>query len=143
MADTPAKKEKQKKKEKAKQDKAQKMKERKENSNKGKKLEDMLAYVDEDGNLSATPPDPRNKKTVNAEDISLNVSRPPAEIARKGVVTFYNEAKGYGFITDAKSKESVFVHANQLSEPLKEKDNVTFETERTPKGLTAINVKKV
>jgi cold shock CspA family protein len=144
MAETFAKKEKEKKKAKEKQDKAQKMKERKANATKGKSLEDMMAFVDENGDLSATPPDPKKKRVTNVEDIQLGASRPlePEEITRKGIITYFNEAKGYGFITDAKSRENVFVHINQISEPVKEGNMVTFETERTPKGLSAVRVKK-
>lgn len=61
---------------------------------------------------------------------------------RNGVVTFFNDAKGYGFINDLQSQETVFVHVNQLTEPIKEKDKVVFETENGPKGLNAVRVKK-
>lgn len=146
MAQTAAKKEKEKKKAKNRQDKAQKMEDRKANNNKGKSLEDMMAYVDDDGNITSTPPDPSKKKVINADDIQLGAARPEPtearEIIRTGVVTFFNEAKGYGFINDLKSQESVFVHINQIAQPIKEKDKVTFETEQGPKGLSAIKVKK-
>ena len=143
--ETAAKKDKEKKKAKNRQDKAQKKEDRKANNSKGKSLEDMMAYVDEDGNLSATPPDPRKKKEVNLEDIQLGAARIDTtvrDVLRNGVVTFFNDAKGYGFINDLQSQESVFVHVNQLSGPIKEKDKVTFETEMGPKGLNAIKVKK-
>ncbi|RYE26487.1 MAG: cold shock domain-containing protein [Sphingobacteriales bacterium] len=147
MAQTAAKKEKEKKKAKAKQDKAQKMLDRKDNNNKGKSLEDMMVYLDEDGNFVDTPPDMSKRKEINAADISLEVSRPRSEdemiVERKGQITYFNEGKGYGFITDAKSKENVFMHVNNLLTPVKERDHVTFETERTPRGLSAIKVKKV
>ncbi len=144
MAETTAKKDKQKKKAREKQEKAQKMQERKMNNNKGKSLDEMMAYVDENGDLSATPPDPRKKKAINAEDISLNVSRPaePVELIRKGIVSYFNDSKGYGFITDIKSKANMFMHCSQLQELVKEGNLVTYETERGPKGLVAIRVKK-
>jgi CspA family cold shock protein len=146
MAQTAAKKEKEKKRAKAKQDKAQKMLERKDNNNKGKSLEDMMVYLDEDGNFSNTPPDMTKRKEINASDISLAVSRPRDEeelvVERKGLITYMNESKGYGFITDMKSKENIFMHVNNLLTPVKERDMVTFETERTQRGLSAIKVKK-
>ncbi len=146
MGETAAKKEKQKKKAKAKQDKAQKMAERKDNNNKGKSLEDMIVYLDENGNFTDTPPDKQNRKEIVASEISLDVSRPRSEeelvVERKGLITYMNESKGYGFITDMKSKENVFMHVNNLLTPVKERDMVTFETERTPRGLSAIKVKK-
>jgi cold shock CspA family protein len=146
MADSTAKKEKQKKKAKAKQDKAERLKERKANNNKGKSLDEMMAYIDENGNLSETPPDPSKMKTINVEDIQLDVSARTEEavsVARKGIITYFNEAKGYGFISDSKTKENIFVHVNQLLTPVKERDTVTFETERTVKGLSAVRVSKI
>lgn len=145
MSETFAKKEKEKKKAKEKQDKANKMKERKANTSKGKSLEDMMAYLDENGNISSTPPDPKKRKEIDIEDIQLGAAKPaePEDVTRTGVIAFFNDAKGYGFITDNVTRENVFVHANQLSQPVKERDKVTFEKERTPKGLNAINVKKI
>jgi len=144
MAITTAKKEKEKKKAKLKQEKAEKMRERKENAKKGKSLEDMLAYVDENGNLSSTPPDPSKKKVIEAKDISLNGIRPEKEeVIRKGILTTFNDSKGYGFILDRDTKESIFVHMNSFLEPIKQNDVVTFEVERSPKGLNAVNVKKL
>ncbi len=145
MGGTAAKKEKEKKKAKNKQDKAQKMKERKANNTKGKSLEEMMAYVDEDGNLSPTPPDPRKKKEISLEDIQLGVPSivdEPEEAVKTGVINFFNEAKGYGFITDSKGV-NVFVHVNDLRQPVAENDKVSFETERSPKGLRALNVTKI
>ena len=53
------KREKEKKRAKAKQEKAEKMRERRANATKGKSLDDMLAYLDENGNLSEQPPQNR------------------------------------------------------------------------------------
>ena len=62
------KKEKEKKRLKKHQDKREKAEDRKANSDKGKTLEEMLAYVDENGNISSTPPDINKKKKINSED---------------------------------------------------------------------------
>ncbi len=144
--ETFSKKEKEKKRLKQRQDKAEKMEERKANGKKGKTLDDMLAYIDENGNISSTPPDPRKKKTFKQEDMQIGVPKQeaadPAEAIRTGVVTFFNDAKGFGFIKDLQTQESVFIHVNQLSEPIKENDKVNFEVEMGPKGASAINVKK-
>ncbi|MCF8448617.1 MAG: cold shock domain-containing protein [Taibaiella sp.] len=144
--ETMGKKEKEKKKQKNKRDKEEKREERKLNNNKGKGLDSMMAYVDEDGNISSTPPDPRKKREVNLENIQMGAAKrepiDPSELIRTGVVTFFNEAKGYGFITDLKSQQNVFVHVNQLSEAVTEKDKVTFEIEMGPKGASAVSVKK-
>ena len=70
--ETFSKKENEKKRLKKKQDKKEKREERKANSNKGKSLENMMAYIDENGNLSSTPPDPRKKKIVKSEDMQIS-----------------------------------------------------------------------
>jgi len=127
------------------QEKQEKMKERKENKEKGgNSLEDMMAYLDENGNLTTTPPNPGQKKrTFRQDEIQISVpkqeDRPPEE-ARSGVVAFFNDHKGFGFINDTQSGERIFVHVNNLSGPIKEHDKVTFEVERSPKGLVAVNV---
>lgn len=66
----------------------------------------------------------------------------PQDVIRQGVVTFFNTSKGYGFIRDLQSQESIFVHINGLVDSIGEHDKVTFETNMTPKGLNAISVKK-
>lgn len=144
--ETFSKKEKEKKRQKKKQEKQVKKDERKANSDKGKSFEDMIAYVDEYGNLSSTPPDPSRKSIINLEDIQIGISRQapvePGDLIRNGTVTFFNESKGYGFIRDLESQESIFVHVNGLLGPVSENDKVTFETEMGHKGLNAVRVKK-
>lgn len=143
--ETFGKKEKEKKKIQKRKDKIEKKEERKVNSKKGMGLEDMMAYIDENGNISSTPPDPKKMKKINQEDIQIGVAKQlptdPAELIRKGVVTFFNEAKGFGFIRDLKTQESIFVHINQLSSPIKENDKLTFEIEMGARGASAVNVK--
>jgi len=141
------KKEKEKLKLKKKQEKEQKKEERKNNSDKGKSLEEMFAYVDHNGNISTTPPDLTRKVQFNTEDIQISVSRQepvdPADLIRKGTITFFNTEKGYGFIKDSNNQESIFVHINGLLQPVKENDKVTFETEMGQKGINAIKVKLI
>jgi len=143
--ETFSKKEKEKKKLKKRQDKELKKEERMATSQKGKGIDEMLAYVDDNGNITSTPPDPKNKRIVKQEDIQIGISRQedldPADLIRKGTVTFFNDAKGFGFIKDLDSQESIFVHQNALSGPIKENDKVTFEVEQGQKGLNAVNVK--
>ncbi|HXO77048.1 MAG TPA: cold shock domain-containing protein [Puia sp.] len=147
FGETVGKKERDKKKMKKRQDKQEKMEERKAKATKGKTLEEMMAYIDENGNLSSKPPDPRNiKRIVRAEDMQISTPKAgkidPADLIRTGIVTFFNEAKGFGFIKDLQTQESVFVHVNQLSERISENQKVIFETENGPRGLNAVNVKK-
>jgi cold shock CspA family protein len=144
MAETWNKKEREKKKQQSKKEKAEKKQQRKEDS-KGKSFDDMLAYLDENGNLSATPPDPKKMRKIKLEDIEIGVPKQapidPADLIRSGTVTFFNEAKGYGFIRDNITQESIFVHVNALTEAVQEKTKVTFEVEMGPKGANAVNVK--
>ena len=143
--ETWSKKEREKKKQKSRQDKLERKQERKENAKEGKSFDDMLAYIDENGNLSSTPPDPAKRKRVKLEDIQIGVPKHvPGEgmdPVRKGKVTFFNESKGYGFIKDQVTQESIFVHANGLINQIKENNKVTFEVEMGPKGPGAVNVR--
>lgn len=138
-----SKKEKEKKRQKKKKEKEEKREERQANSKKGKGLDEMLAYVDEYGNILDTPPDPSKKETVKAEDIEVSVSKQEKveqDPIRKGVVTFFNDSKGYGFIRDLETQESIFVHINSVDFPIKENDKVTFEIEMGQKGPNAVSV---
>lgn len=110
-------------------------------------FEDMIAYTDEFGNITSTPPDPtKKKKEVKVDDMiigarNMNTGEEQVDPIRKGRVTFFNDSKGYGFIEDTESKDSIFVHVNALIEDVREGNIVSFETERGPKGLNAVNVK--
>ena len=146
MSETFNKKEKEKKKEQKKKEKEQRKAERKANAKSGQSLEDMMAYVDENGNITNTPPDPNKKRVINQNEIVLgsrNIEGAETNAVRKGRVTYFNDAKGYGFIKDIRTDESIFVHANVLTFALKENDMVSFETEKSVKGLSAVQVKKV
>ncbi len=132
------------KKEKKRQDKEKKKVERKDGKS-GSSFEDMIAYVDEYGNLSSTPPDLTLRKKINAEDIEISIPKSlepdPSQTIRTGIVTFFNDSKGFGFIKDISTQEDVFVHVNGLLEPVKENNKVTFEVVKGLKGPNAINVK--
>ncbi len=146
MGESWGKKDREKKKQRAKMDKADKMKERKENAKKGKSLDDMMAYVDEFGNISATPPDPNKKKAeIKLEDIQIGVPEntplSEEELTRKGKITFFNQEKGFGFIRDQQSQQSVFVHVNNLPGEVKENDKVSFQIEIGQRGPFAVHVK--
>ncbi|HAG15658.1 MAG TPA: DNA-binding protein [Bacteroidales bacterium] len=110
-------------------------------------LDEMIAYVDEFGMLSSTPPDPSKKISVKLEDIEIGTPNrdndPEIVVEHKGTVTFFNDAKGFGFIKDAETKEGIFVHANNVLQEIKEGNLVSFEIERGLKGLTAVRVKLI
>jgi cold shock CspA family protein len=145
--ETFSKKEKEKQRLKQRQEKKERMEERKANAGKGKSLEDMLAYVDENGNISSIPPDPRMKKVFKAEDIEIGVPKEvegdDAEAGIEGFVSYFNGSKGFGFITGKGVGERIFFHINQLQTNLKENDRVTFSVEKGAKGLVAVNINKL
>lgn len=142
---TYSKKEKEKIRLKKRQDRQKKKDERK--ASETSSFEDMIAYVDEHGNIVDTPPDPAKKEKIKAEDIPLGVpSRADDEegsVDRIGIVTFFDTSKGYGFIKDRESQESFFTHINSHLEPISERDTVTYRLERGLKGMNAVDVKKV
>lgn len=132
------------KKEKKRKDKEAKRLARKDNEKKGG-LDDMIAYVDENGQLTSTPPDPtKKKKVIKLEDIEIGVPKREKEEydpIRKGFLDFFNDSKGFGFIKDAETKESVFVHINNMIDDIREGNKVIFEVEMGQRGPTAVNVK--
>jgi len=140
------KKEKEKIKQKKKQEKAARKEERKAHATDGS-LESMMAYVDEYGNITSTPPDPMRKSRINAAEIEVSVPKRKHEEAadpnRQGVVTFYNSSKGFGFIQDSTSKESIFTHVKGHMDQIQENDKVSFRVEQGPKGLNAVDVKLI
>ncbi|MEM1136721.1 MAG: cold shock domain-containing protein [Bacteroidota bacterium] len=141
------KKEKEKKRLKKRQDKQQKREDRRTNSE-GGGLENMMAYVDEFGNITDTPPDPtKKKKVIKAENIEISIPKKEAEdeldAIRKGKIEFFNDAKGFGFIRELETQEKYFVHINGLIDDVRENDRVTFELEQGMKGMNAVRVKKV
>lgn len=140
------KKEVRKKKEKKRQDKEKKRLAKKEEEKKGS-LDDMIAYVDENGMITDTPPDPTAKKKMKAEDIEVSIPKQDdtfkADPIRKGKLTFFNDSKGYGFIKDSETQNSVFVHVNEFQDDIMEGNTVSFEVEKGLKGPAAVRVKLV
>jgi cold shock CspA family protein len=139
------KKENEKKRLKKKKDKVEKKEARRASGDKGADFADMIAYVDENGNITSTPPDPSQRIQIDPSTIRIGVQKreetEEADPTRVGVVTFFNDSKGYGFIQDNESRESIFVHCNAFIDKIQEKDKVTFEIERTQRGLSATKVK--
>ena len=60
----------------------------------------------------------------------------------EGTVKFFNETKGFGFITQSNGNEDVFIHSSGLLEVVREHDTVVFDIEKGQKGLKAVNVKR-
>lgn len=62
---------------------------------------------------------------------------------KEGTVKFFNNSKGFGFISPIDSKEDVFVHESGLIDDIRENDRVEFDMERGKKGMNAVNVKLI
>ncbi|MDO9262020.1 MAG: cold shock domain-containing protein [Flavobacteriaceae bacterium] len=61
----------------------------------------------------------------------------------KGTVKFFNESKGFGFISDESSSKEYFVHISGLVDKIQEGDSVEFDLQDGKKGLNAVNVKVI
>ena len=106
--------------------------------------EAMIAYVDENGHISDTPPSIIKKK-IDHTTIEISIPKRTEEelpAIRKGRIDFFNDAKGFGFIKEHETNEKYFVHINGLIDRIQEGDVVTFELERGMKGMNAVRVKK-
>lgn len=140
------KKEREKKKLQKRKEKKEKKEERKANAT-GGDLDEMMAYLDENGNIVDTPPDEtKKKKEIKAKDIQIGVPRMEAEDLdqeRRGKVAFFNDAKGFGFIDQSGTNERFFVHVNNTMSHIQEGDKVSFKVEKGPKGLVAVAVKVI
>lgn len=144
--ETYSKKEKEKKRLQKRKEKAEKRAERKANS-KGGGLSNMMAYIDENGNISDTPPDPDAKVEIELEDIVTSVPKQEKveldlDAVREGKIDFFNTDKGFGFIKESGTGESYFVHYKGLVDDVTEGDKVTFQLEEGMKGLQATKVTK-
>ena len=59
-----------------------------------------------------------------------------------GTVKFFNNTKGFGFITPDDGGKDLFVHVSGLKDEIREGDKVVFDVENSPKGLNAVGVKR-
>jgi len=102
----------------------------------------MIAYVDENGMITSTPPDPTRKKEVDLETIAVS-SPKQEEIEKepmKGRVEHFNVDKGYGFIKDMGSVNKYFFHISNAPENIQEGNIVTFELEKGQRGMNAVRI---
>jgi len=141
--------EREKKRLKKREDKRKKMEARKaENKESGKKGIEF-AYVDHNGNLTNTPPDPSKKIKVNAENIEVSIpktlesEKEKFDPIRNGTVSFFDSSKGFGFIIDDENQEKYFTHISGIIDEITENDKVSFELEKGLKGMNAVGVKKL
>jgi len=61
----------------------------------------------------------------------------------QGIVKFFNETKGFGFITPSNSNTDIFVHVSGLVDEIRENDEVTYEEQAGKKGMNAVNVTRI
>ena len=141
-SETFGKKEKEKKKQHKKKEKLAR-KEARQKEATGGGLENMMAYVDENGVIRDTPPDPtEKKKVIKAESIEIGIPKREKEEfdpTITGVVSFFDDSKGFGFIKDDDG-ENYFVHVKNAYESIAQHDKVSFEKEKGPKGWVAVRV---
>lgn len=138
--------EKEKKRLKKREDKRKKMEARKAAAKENGKKGIEFAYVDHNGHLTDTPPDPSKKIQIDAESIEISIPKTvPGEEEefdpiRKGSVSFFDSSKGFGFIIDAENSEKYFCHVSGLIDQITENDKVSFELEKGMKGMNAVKV---
>ncbi|MCB0840089.1 MAG: cold shock domain-containing protein [Bacteroidetes bacterium] len=145
--ETFGKKEREKKRLKKRKEKQLRKEERKAYAEKNKDNDDyMIAYVDEFGNLTDTPPDP--KKKIKVDHKTIRVSTPSkVELEEddrlEGRVDYFNQDKGFGFIRGSGNNEKYFVHVKGLLMEVKEGDLVSFEPQQGIKGMNAVEVRRI
>lgn len=106
-----------------------------------------FAYVDHNGHLTDTPPDPTKKVKVEAESIEISIpktlpgDKEEFDPVRIGTVSFFDTSKGFGFIIDSENSEKYFCHVSGLIDEITEGNRVSFELERGMKGMNAVKVK--
>jgi len=138
--------EKEKKRLKKREDKRKKMEARKLEKQENGSDGIQFAYVDFNGNLTDTPPDPSMKVKVDVESIEVSIpKRDDSDIeevdpVRKGKVSFFDSSKGFGFIIDSENSEKYFCHVSGLIDEIAENDKVSFELEKGMKGMNAVKV---
>jgi len=104
-------------------------------------FDEMIAYVDENGRLTSTPPDQQAPRKKSDEMPAIQTPKQEPKIY-KGKVEFINDEKGFGFIKETGSIDKFFFHVSNLNVAVKIGDSVTFDVERGKKGMNAVNVSK-
>ena len=106
-------------------------------------FDDMIAYVDENGMITSTPPaDNIKKEEINPDEIIIATPKKEEEepTILRGRVEFFNESRGFGFIKDLSGVEKYFFHVNNVVGNIVENNIVTFDLERGVKGMNAVNI---
>lgn len=125
------KKERAKKKQQKKQEKFEKRLLKKESNDKGKGLEDMLAYVDDFGNLTTVPPEERPPNQVRK---NADVTTEAHDEFSYGKVSYYNVNGHYGFIRDNQTRQTIYFNDRLVGRPLDIDQKVKYKSVRTRQG---------
>ncbi len=119
----------------------QNRKEERKRSGKVSNFDDMIAYVDENGMITSTPPENNcKKKEIDQEEIRISTPKKEAQAVLKGRIEHLNTSKGYGFIKDLSGTDKYFFHVSNVVNYIAENDIVTFDLERGKRGMNAINI---
>lgn len=141
MADSFEKKEREKKKAKKRKDKALRKEQLKES---GQKTAEFM-YMGADGQLTTEKPEDFIREEVSLDEIQISTPKKEdleqEDPVKIGIVKNFNNDKGYGFIEQKETGETLFVHINNIEGTIKEGNKVSFEIEKGPKGLVAVKVK--
>ena len=108
-----------------------------------KSFDEMIAYVDEFGVITDTPPDPDKKKTeVDLENIMVSTPKKEdvEETELSGRVDYFNVEKGFGFIKNLSDTDKYFFHVSNAPANIAEGNMVTFELERGDRGMNAVKI---
>lgn len=62
---------------------------------------------------------------------------------KEGIVKFFDDQKGFGFIKDNSDSKEYFTTAAECMDEIEENDIVSFDLKNSPRGLVAINVKLI
>lgn len=119
----------------------QRRKEERQNSG-SSSFEQMLAYVDANGMLHATPQDVESQEEIDASQIEVSVPKRADEeiVPLRGKVAHFNAARGYGFIRNSENGEEYFFHITNAPAGIAEGDRVIFEIEHRMQKMNAVRI---
>ena len=122
-------------------EKEKRKEERKANVSNGS-LDEMIAYVDENGVITNELPEPGNKQKIEVKDIAISTPKKQEQenVVLKGRVEHFKKDKGYGFIKDTASTEKYFFHITDAFSHINEGTMVSFELAKGNRGLNAVKI---
>jgi cold shock CspA family protein len=106
-------------------------------------FDDMIAYVDANGLITDTPPDPNEKQEVDVDSIIVSTpqkTETEETVLMRGYVEYYVADKGYGFIRDDSGKNKYFFHISNAPANIAKGNTVVYELERGERGLNAVKI---